>query len=111
MENENVLQTGSTKESDLHHYKTEDVKSIIISEVDSRGSLKSKMPSTVKMSVGHRFGHEAQSLMLDLKEGITPTTGLIGLKLIAIYADDEAEQLIDDMQNELDMVEGEKDGE
>ena len=109
MENEKAV-SEKTEKYEVNTYKTEDVKSITISEVDSRGSLKSKMPSTVKMSVGHRFGHEAQSLMLDLKEGITPTTGLIGLKLIAIYADDEAEQLIDDMQQDLDIV-GKEEGE
>ena len=106
MEHEKEVGQG-TESRVLHTYKTEDIKSITISEVDSRGSLKSKMPSTIKMSVGHRFGHEAQSLMLDLKEGITPESGLIGLKLIAVYADDEAEQIVGDMQNELDLVEGE----
>ena len=49
------VSTEEKKESTIHTYRTEDIKSDLISEVDSRGSMKSKMPSTVKMSVGHRF--------------------------------------------------------
>ncbi len=73
----------------MKQIKDSDIKSDRIDSVDSRGGKRTKMPSTISMSVNHRFANEAQELLMDLKEGKTPTEGLIGLELIAIYAEDQ----------------------
>jgi len=88
----------------IHNYTLDNLKSETISTVDSRGSLRSRLPSTVTMSVSHRFAAEAQGLVIDLKDGITRESGLVGLKLIAVYADevDEVEKVVSELNLELE---------
>lgn len=70
------------------------IKSDRIETVDSRGGKRTKMPSTVSLAVDHRFANEAQELLMDLKEGKTAETGLIGLELVAVYAEEEPDKVI-----------------
>ena len=84
---------------------TKVVKSERLETVDSRGGKRTKMNSTVSLAVDHRFANVAQQLLMDLKEGKTAETGLIGLELVAVYAKpkkDESEEIVDDLNNDLD---------
>lgn len=80
------------------------IKSDRIETVDSRGGKRTKMPSTISLAVDHRFANEAQELLMDLKEGKTTETGLIGLELVAVYAVEETET-----QENMEVSEDEKD--
>ncbi len=73
----------------MKQIKESDIKSDRIDSVDSRGGKRGKLPSTISMAVNHRFANTAETLFINLKEGKTPTQGLIGLELIAIYAEDQ----------------------
>ncbi len=79
------------------------IKSDRIETVDSRGGKRTKMPSTISLAVDHRFANEAQELLMDLKEGKTTETGLIGLELVAVYA--EPDKVSDEVGENLDGLE------
>ena len=84
---------------------TKVVKSDRIETVDSRGGKRTKMPSTVSLVVDHRFANEAQELLMDLKEGKTADHGLIGMELVAVYAQpkpEEAEKIVENLNTDLD---------
>lgn len=68
--------------------RKEILKSVIYS-VTPRGSIKTNKPSTVEMTVDHRFANKADELYQDLKEGIEPQGKLIRLELVAVYAEEE----------------------
>lgn len=82
------------------------IKSDRIETVDSRGGKRTKMPSTISLAVDHRFANEAQELLMDLKEGKTTETGLIGLELVAVYAEVEIDQDKAEEDLELDGSQG-----
>ena len=63
----------------------------LITEVKSNGSVTTRKPSTVSMSIDHRFAIPAQSLYMDIKAGEERETGLIRLELYAVYEEGEAE--------------------
>ena len=58
-----------------------------IAEVKSNGSIVTKKASTSAMVISDRFAIDAQSLFLDIKEGIEREKGLVNLELYAVYSD------------------------
>ena len=67
------------------------IKSEKIDGVTCRIGVRTKMPSTVTMAVDNIFIMDAVQLFEALERGETPEHGLIGMKLIAIYAGEESE--------------------
>lgn len=67
------------------------IKSEKIDGVTCRIGVRTKMPSTVTMAVDNVFIMDAVQLFEALERGETPEHGLIGMKLIAIYAGEESE--------------------
>lgn len=60
-----------------------------IEEVRYNGGHSTRKPSTVTMTVSHKFAIEVADLMEDyIKAGIEPDQGLLRLELIAVYADE-----------------------
>jgi hypothetical protein len=72
--------------------RKEVLKSVIYS-VTPRGSIKTNKPSTVEMTVDHRFANKADELYQDIKEGLEPQGKLVRLELVAVWEEDE--QVID----------------
>ncbi len=63
-----------------------------IEEVRYNGGHSTRKPSTVTMTVSHKFAIEVADLMEDyIKAGIEPEQGLLRLELIAVYADEVEE--------------------
>ena len=79
----------------------------LVTEVKSNGSVTTRKPSTVSMSIDHRFAIDAQSLFMDMKSGVERETGLIRLELYAVYEDGEAdaEELLNDTLKTLEDAE------
>ena len=71
----------------------------LVTEVKSNGSITTRKPSTVSMSIDHRFAIPAQSLYMDIKAGEERETGLIRLELYAVYEDGEAEINAEELLN------------
>lgn len=67
------------------------IKSEKIDGVTCRIGVRTKMPSTVTMAVDNVFIMDAVQLFEALERGETPEHGLVGMKLIAIYAGEESE--------------------
>ena len=67
--------------------KVEKVVSEVVFNVISNGTKSTNKPSQVTMVIPHRLAPKASELFLDLKENIQPEKGLIGFKLMAVYAD------------------------
>lgn len=91
----------------------EQIKSTKISGVDCKIGRRSRTGSTITMAVSDQFIMEAVGLFEQLEKGNKPKEGLIGLELHAVYAEDleevgKAETLIEGMEKELDLSEGEK---
>lgn len=64
-----------------------------IEEVRYNGGHSTRKPSTVTMTVSHKFAIEVADLMEDyIKAGIEPEQGLLRLELIAVYADPEEDE-------------------
>lgn len=66
--------------------KTEVIRSKNVEGVVPRGGLRTKMPSVITMAVEHGFAIEAAGYFEERKAGNIPTTGLIGLQLVGVYA-------------------------
>ncbi len=66
---------------------TEEIKSRALDSVEYNGGKRTRRPSIVTMAVDHRFAVEVSELNEDLKNGNERTEGLIGVKLVAVYAD------------------------
>ena len=90
----------------------------LIESIRYNGGHSTRKPSTVTMTVGHKFAIEVGELIEDYqKKGIEPEEGLLRLELIAHYADDniapeeqdyeivtdgeQAEQIIDKMNEDI----------
>ena len=69
----------------------EEIVSKQIEQVVPRGGIKTKKPSVVTMAIEHRFASRAYDLFEDRKAGTEAETGLIGLKLVAVYEDGKPE--------------------
>lgn len=72
----------------------------LVTEVKSNGSVTTRKPSTVSMSIDHRFAIDAQGLFMDMKSGVERETGLIRLELYAVYEDGEAEADAEELLND-----------
>lgn len=81
----------------------------LVTEVKSNGSITTRKPSTVSMSINHRFAIDAQTLFMDMKSGVERKEGLIGLELYAVYEDGkakiDAEVLLNDTLKTLEDAE------
>lgn len=64
----------------------------LVTEVKSNGSVTTRKPSTISMSIEHRFAIDAQGLFMDMKSGAERKEGLIGLELYAVYEDGEEKE-------------------
>ncbi len=71
--------------------KVEKIVSQQIEAVVPRGGIKTKKPSVVTMAIEHRFASNAYDLFEDRKSGTESETGLVALKLVAVYEDGEPE--------------------
>jgi hypothetical protein len=69
--------------------------SVKIESVTPRGAISTRKPSVITMAVEHRFANRAAELYQDIQTGNDPETGLVGLKLIAIYEDGKEEPVVD----------------
>ncbi len=68
----------------------------LIESIRYNGGHSTRKPSTVTMTVGHKFAIEVGELIEDYqKKGIEPEEGLLRLELIAHYADREVADIID----------------
>lgn len=94
----------------------EKIKSTKISGVDCKIGRRSRTGSTVTMAVTDQFIMEAVGLFETLEKGEKPKEGLVGLELHAVYAEEleegeTAKSLLEGMEKELDLSEGEDDAE
>jgi hypothetical protein len=65
----------------------EEIKSRALDSVEYNGGKRTRRPSIVTMAVDHRFAVEVSELNEDIKNGGERTEGLVGVKLVAVYAE------------------------